>query len=122
MYHWALVTIIATKTDIDAKAALMNGVKRHCKNLTTIINEAIIRRRKLVLNPYVDTATNSEIYDQFMTFAEAGQRYLRSIQDDIRALRQSRRDQHEQLDSIHQTSNAASNSTYQQTDPPTGSP
>ena len=69
-YHWAHVTIIRTKVDIDAKQDMMTGAKLYCMNTLSALNDAITTRRNLALNPCVNMETSLEIYDQFMAFAE----------------------------------------------------
>ena len=113
-YHWAHVTIIETRTIIVAKETLVNGAERHWRNTICSIDEAMAERRKLALNPYVTTATNNEIYDQLMTFAEQAQRYLSSKQHNIQDLRAVRTRHHEELDLP--TSKAASSTDDHQHD------
>ena len=68
--------IIETRTNIVAKETLVNGAERHWLNTTCSINEAMAERRKLALNPCVNTAANNEIHDQLVTFAKTAQQCL----------------------------------------------
>ena len=108
------MTIIETRTIIVAKETLANGAERYWMNTICSINEAMTERRELALNPYVTTATNNEIYDQLMTFAEKAQRYLSSIQLNIQDLRAVHTGHREEL--AQPASEAASDTDDRQRD------
>ena len=70
------MTIIETRTVVVAEEIFVNGAERHWMNTICSINEAMAERRKLALNPCVNTAANNEIHDQLVTFAKTAQQCL----------------------------------------------